>query len=102
MERYMRGTWILAVISVWLGSHAIAQPNRPVSRGELLYSTHCIACHTDQVHWRDNKLASDWASLNFQVRRWQQNAELKWSDEDIAEAARFLNANYYHFDEGDN
>lgn len=28
-------------------------------RGELLYATHCIACHSDKVHWRDKKLVTD-------------------------------------------
>jgi len=47
----------------------------------------------------DKKLAKDWISLNSQVRRWQLNAQLKWSDDDIAEAARYLNASYYHYSE---
>ena len=29
------------------------------SRGELLYSTHCISCHTSEIHWRDNKAATE-------------------------------------------
>lgn len=28
------------------------------SRGELLYTTHCIACHTTEMHWRDRRAAS--------------------------------------------
>src|ERR1700757_114536 len=39
--------------------------------GALLYETHCIACHTTQVHWRDQRLATDWTTLSAQVRRWQ-------------------------------
>jgi len=99
----MKTGWMIAVMGVWLAGYTIAgaQPNRPVSRGELLYTTHCIACHTTEVHWRDKKLAKDWTSLNSQVRRWQENATLKWSDDDIAEAARYLNASYYHFSEPD-
>ena len=101
MESDMTGRWIFALLLVCLGIPAIAnaQPNKYVTRGEMLYSTHCIACHTAKVHWRDDKLAKDWASLNSQVRRWQRNAELKWSDDDIAEVARYLNASHYHFSE---
>ena len=29
------------------------------SRSELLYSTHCISCHTSEIHWRDNKAATE-------------------------------------------
>ena len=68
-------------------------------RGEMLYSTHCIACHTSQVHWRDKRLATDWPTLENQVRRWQRNTGLSWSDEDIASVSRHLNKLYYHFPE---
>jgi mono/diheme cytochrome c family protein len=70
------------------------------SRGEMLYSTHCIACHTSHVHWRDKRLANDWTSLEKQVRRWQQNTGLSWSDEDVAAVTRYLNTLYYHFPAG--
>ncbi|MET0963746.1 MAG: cytochrome c [Noviherbaspirillum sp.] len=66
-------------------------------RGAMLYSTHCIACHTSQVHWRDKRLATDWSSLENQVRRWQRNTGLSWTDEDVAAVAHHLNNLYYHF-----
>lgn len=67
------------------------------SRGELLYSTHCIACHTAEVHWRDKRLATDWESLRQEVRRWQANAGLGWSDDEIDDVARYLNLRHYNF-----
>jgi len=67
------------------------------SRGELLYTTHCIACHTTQVHWRSSRLVTDWAGLLLQVRRWQAAAALQWSDADITEVARHLNNTTYRF-----
>ena len=66
-------------------------------RGELLYSTYCIACHTTQVHWRAKKLATDWTSLKNQVRRWQSNTALGLGEDDIAAIARYLSRVYYHF-----
>lgn len=66
-------------------------------RGEMLYSNHCIACHTTQVHWREKRLATDWTTLEKQVRRWQRNTGLSWTDEDVASVARHLNNLYYHF-----
>jgi mono/diheme cytochrome c family protein len=68
----------------------------PGSRGELLYATHCIACHTTQVHWRDRRLVSDYPSLVAQVVRWQGNTGLGWTREDIVEVARYLDAEFYH------
>jgi mono/diheme cytochrome c family protein len=97
----MNGRWIFAVLLVCLGNPAVAdtQPKGDAPRGELLYSTHCIACHSAQIHWRKKKLATDWVSLNAQVRRWQGVAGLVWSDDDVAEVARYLNARYYHYPE---
>ncbi len=66
-------------------------------RGALLYSTYCVGCHTTQVHWREKKLATDWTSLKAQVRRWQSNAGLGLSEDDIAAIAHHLNDVYYHF-----
>ena len=66
-------------------------------RGEMLYQNHCIACHTAQVHWREQRLAKDWASLRVQVRRWERNTGLTWSDEDIEAVSQYLNQLYYQF-----
>jgi mono/diheme cytochrome c family protein len=65
--------------------------------GELLYSTYCHGCHTTEVHWRAKKLASDWTSLKYQVRRWQDNIALGWGEDDVTAVARYLNGLYYHF-----
>ena len=89
---------LAAAIAAWaIGAQAEAKTQRDPSRGELLYTTHCIACHTEQVHWRDKKLARDWTSLRLQVRRWQGNAALGWNNADVAEVTRYLNTRYYHF-----
>lgn len=70
---------------------AAAEPER----GRLLYSTYCDGCHTEQVHWRDNRRVSDWASLLAEVRRWQRNIRLDWSTEDVEAVARHLNQLHY-------
>jgi len=75
--------------------HAQAPKTSAPSRGELLYTTHCIACHTTQVHWRDRRLVTDFASLVAQVGRWQRNTGLDWSGEEILDVVRYLNATIY-------
>jgi mono/diheme cytochrome c family protein len=104
MENDMIGSCILAVLLACLGIPAVAnaQPSKDVkdvARGELLYTTHCIACHSAEIHWRDKKIAKDLIGLNTQVRRWQGVAGLKWNDGDIEEVARYLNTLYYHYPE---
>jgi mono/diheme cytochrome c family protein len=86
----------LAASALFFVGSTSAQTAVP-TRGELLYETHCIACHTAQVHWRDKKAATDWQSLRAEVRRWQAAAQLRWSDDDINEVARHLNQRYYRF-----
>lgn len=66
-------------------------------RGEMLYQNHCVACHTTQVHWRDQRLAKDWPSLRAQVRRWERNTGLTWSEEDVEAVSQYLNQLYYQF-----
>lgn len=96
IEWWMR---TLMAASALAAAPAAAQtvPGSDSSRGELLYKTHCVGCHTTQIHWRDKKLAIDWASLRAQVGRWQTNTGLGWSDEEIADVTRYLNTHYYHF-----
>ena len=79
---------------------ALAQaPAAPAaSRGALLYDTHCVACHTAKMHWRDNKAAVNWPSLKGLVRRWQDEEKLDWSDADVDEVARYLNERFYRFE----
>ena len=90
---------ILTVLFVLFGnfSDADAQPMRDATRGELLYSTHCVACHNTEIHWRDKKLVTDWTSLQAEVRRWQEFSGLGWTDDDVVAVARYLNAFHYRY-----
>ncbi len=91
LARVIAGIGLLASVT------ALAAPAKAPTRGELLYANHCIACHTEQVHWRDQRLAKNWQGLVHQVRRWQTNTGLRWSDDDIQAVSHYLNARYYRF-----
>lgn len=96
----MTGSWKLAIaLCLFCGMHASAhaQVKRSEARGELLYSTHCAACHASEVHWREKRLVKDLSSLKFQVRRWQASIGLAWAEDEIADVVRYLNAAYYGF-----
>ena len=77
-------------------SAQVPVPSAPAA-GALLYQTHCIACHDKQVHWRDHRLANDWRSLAAQVRRWQANTGLQWTEQEIDDVVRYLNQTIYKF-----
>jgi hypothetical protein len=93
---YARGPMagILLAGALW---SAAWSPACAQSRGELLYTTHCVACHSVQLHWREQRAATDWSSLTMQVRRWQGVASLSWSEDDVQDVARFLNDSIYQF-----
>jgi mono/diheme cytochrome c family protein len=88
----VKGGVISAVFALMTALSAHAQ-----SRGELLYSTHCLGCHTTEMHWRDARVATDWAGVVTQVRRWQSANSLSWNEQDVFAVARYLNESFYHF-----
>lgn len=64
-------------------------------RGRDLYQTFCGACHTAQMHWRDQRLVRSWNDLRYQVGRWQKYAGQNWSREEIDDVAAYLNQVFY-------
>jgi mono/diheme cytochrome c family protein len=86
------------VLALLLATSAHAQ-DAGASRGQLLYGTHCIQCHTTQMHWREQRLARDWGTLKAQVQRFQGIAGLDWSDSDVNAVAHYLNDTIYRFPE---
>ena len=100
MTTTMRAMGVAAMVLVPLCAAAQGLPGVAPGRGQLLYDNHCVACHNTQMHWRDRRQASDWASLKAQVRRWQGEAKLGWSEDEIDDVARFLNDTIYRFPQG--
>lgn len=47
------------VLGVLFGAAVIVPGAHAQSRGELLYATHCITCHTSEMHWRDKEIGFD-------------------------------------------
>lgn len=92
----MRTFLLPGLLSLLLAGAAAAQ-GPETSRGQLLYSTHCIECHSTQMHWRAARLARDWDTLKAQVRRWQGEAQLGWGEPEVDAVARYLNDTVYRF-----
>ena len=98
MQMTMRPLFFMLYAALLAGTAAAqAQTTSPPARGQLLYENHCSTCHDQQIHWRQNKLARDWNSLHAQVQRWQANAKLGWSTQEIDQVARYLNDTIYRF-----
>lgn len=90
---------IFFVLCLMLAAHNLsyAQGKHSEARGELLYMAQCNSCHTAQMHWREQKLSTDWSSLVAQVRRWQGIGGLNWNEEEINDVANYLNAVIYKY-----
>jgi mono/diheme cytochrome c family protein len=94
---------VMTLCLLWAaGALVYASSGYSQTRGELLYSTHCITCHTTIIHWREKTLATDWHSLKTQVRRWQSTIGIGWSEDEITDVTRYLNEVYYHFSATEN
>ncbi len=72
-------------------------PQLSEQHAALLYATYCRGCHSEQVHWRDARRAKNWQLLVAEVRRWQENLGLAWTEDDIRQVAHYLNVRYYRF-----
>lgn len=66
-----------------------------MDRGQALHDTFCVACHTPAVFQREDRLANTYLEIRQQVERWQGNARLRWSQQDIESVAEYLAGKYY-------
>jgi len=69
------------------------------SRGKLLYETHCIRCHREGLHDRQNSKVASYADLRFQVQRWSRETGASLSRDDQEDLIGFLDASHYRLDE---
>jgi len=89
--------WLLPLALAASGPVVLAQTTTVPTRGQLLYNTHCVACHDTQMHWRQSRKAVDWKTLVAQVRHWQSAEKLQWTEDDITQVARHLNDTIYRY-----
>lgn len=80
-------------------SRQLKSSNIDKPRGQLLYETHCIACHDNSVHNRNPRKADSVGKIKYWVTRWSTELKLNWSSSDIDEVAKYLNSKYYKFEE---
>ncbi len=79
---------------------AANQPLMPTpGRGQMLYENHCISCHASVVHIRDQRKAISLEEIRKWTRHWALDMNLPWSDEEIDDVSRYLNAHYYKYEQ---
>lgn len=93
--------WLLALALAAVCQVATAQAAASPTRGQMLYATHCVACHDRQMFWRQARKVNNWKTLVAQVRHWQSVERLQWTEDDITQVARHLNDTIYRYPSGD-
>jgi len=66
-------------------------------RGGELYESRCGECHSESVHGRKNRVATDFYDVRRWVSRWNENLKLRWGDEEIDDVTVYLNKTYYRY-----
>ena len=75
-----------------------ALPAWSQERGRTLHDAYCQMCHDTQVYTRKDRLATNYAEIRAQVVRWQDNASLGWSADDIDRVTGYLARQFYRTD----
>ena len=66
-------------------------------RGRYLYENHCQACHSDQLHRRENSKVKSLQDLRRHIASWGEHAGEKWESEEINDVMYYLDRTFYHF-----
>lgn len=85
----------LGVALLWAA--AMSARAQDIERGKMLHENHCRMCHDSVVYSRSDHIAKNIEEVRAQVKRWQNNTNLHWSDEDIDNVTAYIAQHYYKF-----
>jgi mono/diheme cytochrome c family protein len=86
---------LLVALGIASAMPVIAADSR---RGQQLFETHCIKCHSTELYKRAQPKVRSWPALLTEVRHWQTEAGQRWSTEEIDDVAAYLNRRFYKFE----
>jgi hypothetical protein len=66
-------------------------------RGAALYELRCGNCHSESVHGRSKRVATDFGEVRGWVNRWNESLGLRWGNEEIDDVSVYLNNTYYRY-----
>lgn len=79
-----------------LASGTVVAQEADLHAGKQLVENNCTECHGTDVYTREDRRVKTRPGLTKQVQRCEQALNLTWFDEEVENAAGFLNKNYYH------
>ncbi|MCB1850371.1 MAG: cytochrome c [Gammaproteobacteria bacterium] len=65
--------------------------------GKQLVDGNCYSCHGSEIYTRADRMVKSRSGLTTQVQRCELALGLSWFDEDVDNAAEYLNQKFYHF-----
>jgi mono/diheme cytochrome c family protein len=69
-----------------------------ISRGQLLYETHCATCHTERLHEREKSAIRSYADLRAEVGKRAALTKRRFSPDEIEDIIEFLDRSHYRLD----
>lgn len=73
-------------------------------KGQILYESHCIECHSrmtggdgNVLYKRDDKIVSSKITLTERVNFCAESVSAQWSQSDVDAVTNYLNEKYYKF-----
>ena len=87
----------LTVASLVLAAASAQAADFDLKSGKALVDQNCYECHKNEVYTRPDRRVTSRKALSTQVQRCELALGLKWFDEDIENAAAYLNQQFYHF-----
>ena len=69
-----------------------------IERGKQLHDSNCLGCHGSWLYTRTNRRIRHYSGLITHVQRCATNLHKQWWEEEVADVAIYLNAEYYLFE----
>lgn len=83
------------VVAAFAASSLSVHAQETVQRGQELYATQCLTCHTERLHEREKSKIRTLADLRAEVTRWSRETKQRFSAEDIEDVVRYLDLSHY-------
>lgn len=94
-HRHIAATAVIAALVMLLAARSASGAD--AARGAILYEARCGECHSDSVHGRAKRVATDFDDVRRWVKRWNENLGSRWGDEEIDDVTLHLNKTYYRY-----
>jgi mono/diheme cytochrome c family protein len=69
-----------------------------ISRGQLLYETHCATCHTERLHDREKSVIRSYADLRAEVGKRAAMTNRRFSPDELDDIIEYLDRSHYRLD----